>query len=174
MNEKGQIQLVFAGILFLAVIFGAGWLIGQTTCGFADIKPHEIEISQKTEVDGEIHTSIITVNNCASMADSTTDESRSFEYQQLLNFTDNNSLEVEIQNAIALRLQSEKGFENGRTETADNRFHFESPAGKITIHTVEWHEKLIEGIATYRGNSYKFSYPVKVDVHQTSRHQTCP
>lgn len=173
MNEKGQIKLLLAGLLSYVSVFVIGWFLGQQFGGFSYTNPTAIEIVPKGQITGDVHFSPITVNNCDSTVDSMAHETREFSYQHLLTFLSQDEIKVEVQNAIALRLQQEGSFQRGEVFTVRREFDFISPPRKITVHKIKWTEQLSEGIARVGSKEYQYSYPIDVEVDLSSEHKAC-
>jgi len=175
MSEKGQVQIVFVGIIFFVVVFGAGWLIGKEFSSDDKDENSKAEIVLLGETqEGKPHEAQTRVDNCRSKVGSQTHEMMEFNYQQILKIDDTEQVDVKIYNAIAVGLKNDVGIQFGQIITTQRTFDFTSPEHQVSIHKIKWVELLQKGEATIGGKTYFFTYPFDITVSQSSENQPCP
>jgi hypothetical protein len=175
MKEKGQVWIIFAGLLLLIAIFCVGWFVGHRTAptqGGIDVG--EIEIIPQGVANGDKHESKIEVDNCRSSVPSTIEDTREFAYQQLFTVNINNEFGAGFKNAVYLKLEKTYGFQNGNVGKTSRNFQFVSPPGAKSIHVITWFEKLKTGYVSYEGRQYPFMFPEDVQVSSISWQEVCP
>jgi len=176
MKEKGQIWIGIAGLLFLVVVFFAGWFANQKWGPSTNMQKKNDKISVLFGQDkyGKSELTKIVMNNCESDAESVAHESRELTYQHIFDINSDKNIELEIIDVITTQLSKNYGLSIGETFKINRNFDFHSVPHKITIHTIEFKHKLRTGVATVNGKNYDFTYLEDVEVSTSSIQQACP
>jgi hypothetical protein len=173
MKEKGQVWIVFAGLLVLIGMFCVGLLVGF---GQSRTPPSGKDI---TIIDGETieerkEISTTTVNNCGSDVPSHTHEAREFVVSQIITIEKSGELDAGLKDFILGKIQFKYQFQNGGSFKIIKEFDFDSPAGMISIHKIEWVYHVKNGLVKVNEKEYPFNFSLpEIETYQSTEKKSC-